>query len=209
MPSKFKQLLESIAREKAPGPSTTFSVLHVLRVIELIAEKTIGRSKLAEELKVGEGAVRTIIGRLKAAGLITTSKMGCTLTSKGLKIWNEYKLIFRKKVEIEKSELMPANFNIAILVKNYGHKAKSGMEQRDAAIKVGAKAATTIIFKEGRLIIPSVSNDAAEDFPNVANQIIELLQPEENDVIVIGSADSSDAAEYGTMAATWALLGDC
>jgi len=209
MPSKFKQLLESIAREKAPGPSITFSVLHMLRAMELIAEKTVGRSRLSEELKVGEGAVRTIIGRLKSSGLITTSKMGCALTSKGLKIWNEYKLIFRKKVEIEKGELMPANFNIAILVKNYGHKAKSGIEQRDAAIKVGAKGATTIIFKEGRLIIPSVSNDAAKDFPNIANQIIKLLQPEENDVIVIGSADSLDTAEYGTMAATWALLGDC
>jgi predicted transcriptional regulator len=209
MPSRFKQLLEKIAKEKAPGPFPTFSVLHILLAIELIAKKPIGRSKLAEELKVGEGAVRTVIDRLKTTGLITTSKMGCTLTDKGLKLWNEYKLIFNKKVKLERSELMPTNYNLAILVKNYGHEVKSGMEQRDAAIKVGAKGATTLIFRGGRLILPSVSDDAAKDFPKVTNQIMRLLQPDENDVIVIGGADSLDVAEYGAMAAAWTLLGDC
>ncbi len=209
MPHTFKQLLEKITGEKAPGPYPTFSVFHMLRAIELIAEKTIGRSKLAEELKVGEGTVRTIIGRLKDAGLITTSKAGCILTNEGSRLWNEYKTVFRRKVEIGKSELTIADYNFAILVKNCGDKVKSGMEQRDAAIMVGARGATTIMFKEGRLIVPSVSDNIAKDFPRAANQIIRLLQPEENDVIVIGSADSLGKAEYGTLAAAWTLINDC
>ncbi|MDH5459744.1 MAG: DUF4443 domain-containing protein [Candidatus Bathyarchaeota archaeon] len=209
MPYTFKQLLEKISSEKAPGPSPTFSTFHILHAIELIAEKTIGRSKLAEELKVGEGTVRTIIGRLKDAGLITTSKAGCLLTDKGVRFWNEYKTVFRKKVEIGKSELTIARYNFAILVKNCGDKVKSGMEQRDAAIMVGARGATTIMFKKGRLIVPSVSNDVTKDFPDAANQILRLLQPEENDVIIIGSADSLGKAEYGTLAAAWTLINDC
>ncbi len=209
MPSTFKQFLEKITREKAPGPSPTFSVFHMLRAIELMAEKTIGRSKLAEELKVGEGTVRTIISRLKDAGLIKTSKLGCFLTNKGLNYWNKYKTVFRKKVMIGKSDLTFADYNFAILVKNCGHKIKSGMKQRDAAIMVGAKGATTIMFKERRLILPSISDDVAKDFPEAANQITSLLQPEENDVIVIGSADSLEKAEYGTLAAAWTLVNDC
>jgi len=209
MPHKFKQLLEKITSEKAPGPSPSFSVLHILHAIELISEETIGRSKLAENLKVGEGTVRTIISRLKDANLIATSKAGCTLTNKGLRLWREYKSVFKKKIEIGKNELTLADYNFAVLVKNCGHEVKSGVEQRDAAVMAGAKGATTIMFKGGRLKIPSVSDDVAKDFPNAANQIVKLLEPEENDVVIIGSADSLGKAEYGTLAAAWTVLNDC
>lgn len=209
LPHELKQILEKITGEKAPGPSPTFSALHMLRAIELIAEKAIGRSKLAKELGVGEGAVRTMINRLKDVDLITTSKLGCALSSKGLELWNEYRTVFERKVEIGKNELTLAVYNVAILVKNRGHKVKSGMEQRDAGIMVGAKGATTIMFKAERLIIPSVSDNIAKDFPKAANQMVRLLRPEENDVIVVGSADSLVKAEYGALAAAWTLVNDC
>ncbi len=206
MPSSFKQILQEVTSEKAPGPSPAFSVFHVLRAIELLAEKTIGRSRLAEELKVGEGTMRTIISRLKDAGLIRTSKLGCILTGEGLKLWGEYKKVFRKKIKIGENELTLADYNFAILVKNYGNKVESGIKQRDAAVMVGANGATTIILKEGHLIIPSVSDDVAQDFPKAADQIVRLFQPEENDVIVIVSGYSSEKAEYGALAAAWTLV---
>jgi len=209
MSHTVKQPLEKITGEKAPGPFPTFSVFHVLRALELIAEKSIGRSKLAENLNVGEGAVRTMIGRLKDAGLIKTSKAGCALTNRGLRLWKEYKSIFKKKVKIGKSELALADYNFAILIKNCGHKVKTGVEQRDAAVRAGAKGATTITCREGRLIIPSVSNNVAKDFRKAANLIIRHLEPEENDVIVIGSAESLGKAEHGALAAAWTLLNDC
>jgi predicted transcriptional regulator len=209
MPYLFRQLLEKIVTEKAPGPSPTFSVFHLLRAIELIAEKTTGRSKLAEDLNVGEGAVRTVIGRLKDAGLVATSKAGCTLTNKGLELWKECKSVFEKQTEIGKSELAFASHNFAILMKNCGHKVKSGVEQRDAAVMAGARGATTIVLKKGCLILPSVSSDLAKDFPKAANQMRQLLEPQENDVIVIGSADNLAKAEYGALAAAWTLLDDC
>jgi predicted transcriptional regulator len=209
MPYKFKQLLESLASEKAPGPSPSFSVFHLLHAIELMAEKTMGRAKLADALNVGEGAVRTILDRLKDADLIIISKDGCTLTSEGIKLFKEYKSIFKKKIEITKNELALADYNFAILIKDHEHKVKSGVEQRDAAVMAGAKGATTIMFKGRRLKIPSVSDDVAKDFPDAANQIVKLLKPEENDVIVIGSADSLGKAEYGTLAAAWTFLDDC
>ena len=209
MPHTFKQTLQKITGEKAPGPSPSFSIFHMLRAMELIAETTIGRSKLAEELDIGEGTIRTIISRLKDSELITTSKLGRTLTSKGLKLWKEYKAVFKKKVKISKNELTLADYNFAILVKNHGHKVQSGMEQRDAAIMVGARGATTIMYKEGRLVIPPVSNNVAEYSTKWANQMVRLLQPEENDVIVIGSADSLVKAEYGALAAAWTFVNNC
>lgn len=208
MPGTFKGVLEKISNEKAPGPSPSFSLFHMLQAIELIAERPIGRNKLAENLNVGEGAIRTIIERLKDADLITMSRAGCTLTDKGVKLWKEYKSAL-KKIEIKKSELALAKYSSAILIKNSGHKIRSGVEQRDAAVKAGAKGATTIIFKERCLIIPSVSSNMINDFPMAANQIIRLLKPEENDAIVIGSGNTLGEAEHGVLAAAWMLLDDC
>jgi predicted transcriptional regulator len=209
MPYGFKQLLERITSEKVLGPSPSFSVFHLLLAIELISEKTIGRSRLAENLNVGEGAVRTIINRLKDANLVVTSKSGCALTDKGLRLLREYKSVFKKKIEIGKNELTLADCNFAILIKNSGHRVRSGVEQRDAAVMTGAKGATTIMFKEGCLKIPSVSSNVAKDFPKAANDIVRLLEPEENDVVIVGSADSLEKAEYGTLAAAWTVLNDC
>jgi predicted transcriptional regulator len=209
MPSKIKNLLEKIIGEKAPGPARTFSIFHVLRAIELLSEKPVGRGKLAQELSVGEGAVRTLINRLKEAGIVSTSKAGCQLTVKGLKLFEEYRKVFRKRAKIEKTKLMPTPFNSAMLARNCGDKVKSGIEQRDAAVRVGAKCVTTIIFKNGRLIIPSVCDDLSRDYPKIAEKLIELLQPEENDVIVVAGADNLELAEYGATAAAWALFEDC
>jgi predicted transcriptional regulator len=209
MPYMFKKHLEKVVGEKAPGPPPAFSVFHILRALELIAQKSTGRGKLADSLKVGEGTVRTIIGRLKDAGLVATSKAGCTLTDKGLKLFREYRSVFKKKIEIRKNELTIAKHSFAVLIKNCGHKIKSGVEQRDTAIMAGAKGATTILFKKGRLIIPTVSDDVAKDFPEAASQIMTSMNPEEDDVIIVSSADSLEKAEYGALAAAWMLLDDC
>lgn len=205
----FKQILEKIVRKRAPGPSPTFSIFHILYTLQLLAERTMGRSKLAERLGVGEGVIRSLIGRLKNADLIAISKRGCTLTSEGRMLWDEYKTIFKRKIQLGKSTLTLADYNFAVLAKNLGHKIGTGIEQRDAAIIVGARGATTIMFDDGRLKIPTVSDNLVEDFPKPAKRIVKLLQPEENDAIIIGSADSSLEAEYATLAAAWTLLGDC
>jgi predicted transcriptional regulator len=205
MPHQFRQILEQIAKAKTPGPSATFSVYHLLRALELIAKNPIGRAQLAAKLKVGEGAVRTIISRLRNARLVTTSKAGCALTEKGLDLWKDYQSLL-VKVEIGKNELTVANCSSAVLIKNCARKLKSGMEQRDAAVIAGARSATTIISRNGHLAIPSVSDNIARDFPRAAEQILSLLKPREEDAVVVASADSMEKAENGALAAAWTLL---
>ena len=207
MPSNFKQSLEKLAKEKAPGPNPSFSTFHFLRAIELIAEKPIGRNKLAHELGIGEGATRTLIGRLKDEGLTSISKAGCTLTKKGLELWNEYGSII-KKTRIEKNELTFAEYSFAVLVKKSGHKVRTGMEQRDAAIVAGARGATTILFKKGLLVFPAVDRNLKKDFPKASNQIARLLKPQEDDTIIVVSSDDLAKAEHGALAAAWTLV-DC
>jgi len=206
MTSQFKSFIESLASPKGPGPSTTFSMFHIFYALELVAKKPIGRNKLAEKLNVGEGAIRTIISRLKDSGLIVTSKEGCTLTDKGMKIWKNFETAFPKRVEIGKTALTTSEYNYAFLVKNKGHKVKSGIDQRDAAIMGGARRALVIVFKNGQLIIESISNSIEKDFPEAANVILRDLKPKDNDAIIIAGADNLLKAKRGAFAASWVLI---
>lgn len=202
---RLKRLLEELTREKAPGPSPSFLMVHIVKAIELIAERPIGRTNLSKELGLGEGATRTLVNRLKDYGLITVDRLGCVFTKEGKNLWNFLQKVFPKKIILEKSELTLASYNIAILVKELGNKVRLGMEQRDAALVVGAKGATTLIFKEGSLKFPSENREVAEDFPGIFKKLVSM-QPEENDAIIIGSADILAMAEYGALAAALSLL---
>jgi predicted transcriptional regulator len=207
MAASLKKFIQGIAGKKAPGPSTTFTVFHIFYALELMAKETLGRNKLAKKLNVGDGAVRTIISRLRNAGLIETSKEGCSLTKKGLEIWRQFEQVFPKRVEIQKSELSESEFNFAFLVKNSGQKVRSGIDQRDAAIIAGARKALVSVFKNGHLHIESVSDRIEKDYPKAASQILKQLAPEDNDVIIIAGADSALRAKRGAFAASWSLIG--
>jgi predicted transcriptional regulator len=208
MTFQFKRFIESLASPKGPGPSTTFSMFHIFYALELLAKKPIGRNKLAEKLDVGEGAIRTIISRLKGAGLIITSKEGCILTDKGLSIWKSFVEVYPKRAEIGKTALTTSKYNYAFLVKDKAHKVKSGIDQRDAAIMGGARRALVIVSKNGRLMIESVSNSIEDEFPEAASEILEKLNPEDNDVIIIAGADNLLKAKRGAFAASWVLIGN-
>ena len=206
MPVSLKKFIHQIAGKKAPGPSTTFTVFHIFYALKLIAQKPLGRNKLAEKLEVGDGAVRTIISRLKEEDLIETSKQGCNLTRKGLDIWKQFEEIFPKQMALPRSDLSSSEFNYAFLVKNCGQKVKSGINQRDAAIFAGALNALVIVYRNGHLCIESVSSRIEQDYPIVASQIINELKPEENDVIIVAGADSLLRAKRGVFAASWSLI---
>jgi hypothetical protein len=206
MASSLKKYMQQIAGKKAPGPSTTFTIFHIFYALELLSHKPLGRNKLAEKLEVGDGAVRTIISRLREAGLIETSKEGCNLTKKGTGTWMQFEEIFPQRVELPTSELTTSPFNYAFLVRNSRQKVESGINQRDAAIIAGARQALVMVFKNGHLCIESVSENVAGQYPKAAAQILKALTPQENDVVIVAGADSALKAKRGAFAAGWSLI---
>ena len=201
-----KKTIKQIVHEKAPGPSTSFSVFHVFYALELISGETIGRNRLAKKLEVGEGVVRTIINHLKEAKLIATSRQGCKLTNKGKKLWGKLEQLFPTRVEVERTKLNNSKYNFAFLVKDRGQKIKSGIDQRDAAIMGGAKRSIAIVSKGKKLAIESVSDDIKKDFPDATKKLLRKISPENNDVIIIAGADSKIKAKRGAFAASWILI---
>ncbi len=202
----LKKFINEVADKKAPGPSTTFTIFHIFYALELMSQKPLGRNRLADKLNVGDGAVRTIINRLKEAGLIETSKEGCLLTERGLDTWRQFEEFFPVRVDLPKSELSTSDFNYAFLVKNCGQKVQSGIDQRDAAIIAGARKAMVVVYRNGHLSIESVSENIAEQYPEAASQIIEELKPQDNDVIIVAGAETKLKAKRGAFVASWSLL---
>ncbi|MDT8783070.1 MAG: DUF4443 domain-containing protein [Candidatus Bathyarchaeota archaeon] len=202
----LKKFMNEVADKRAPGPSTTFTIFHIFYALELMSQKPLGRNRLADKLNVGDGAVRTIINRLKEAGLIETSKEGCLLTERGLDTWRQFEEFFPVRVDLPKSELSTSDFNYAFLVKNCGQKVQSGIDQRDAAIIAGARKAMVVVYRNGHLSIESVSDNIAEQYPEAANQILKELKPQDNDVIIVAGAETKLKAKRGAFAASWSLL---
>ncbi len=150
------QTLKSIALTEIKGPAPSFDIKDILLAIMAIDDSFIGRKKLAYTLGLGEGAIRTLISRLKDSGLIETLASGCRLTEKGLEV---YKQINSELMFFDAPSIIPTNLHLAGLVaKRLGDKIAKGLEERDTAVRAGAAGALILVAKKKRIIMPGVSD---------------------------------------------------
>jgi hypothetical protein len=80
------------------------------------------------------------------------------------------------------------------------------MEQRDIAIKSGASGATTLVFSDDRLRLPTGEENLYESMPSLHSELVSKLGPNQNDVIIVGSGESRNLAETGAKMAAIKLL---
>lgn len=160
------------------------------------------------ELDLGEGSVKTLVKHLKAHGLVENSNAGMWLTNKGKMIYSKLQNLMPKEISIPKCSISLGKFNHAILLKNVSYNIKSGIEQRDAAIKAGAVGATTLIFKHKRLEIPGTGEDFIKNDPEAYSLIMKKLEPEENDVVIIASSHNRKISEMAAKSTALYTLED-
>lgn len=207
MSMSFKVFLSELSSKKAPGPSPSFGILDLIRLFRLLAEsKSIGRGKISKILGLGEGVTRTMLARLAETSLIVISRKGCSLSQKGEALWRSIMEILPKTVEVKGAGLSFAPKNVAILIRGRADKVRSGIEQRDLAVSSGAKGAITIIYKNGKMIIPGVGADLEKEYPAAFEEIMHLMEPKDGDVIIISGADTLKEAEYGALAAALSII---
>jgi hypothetical protein len=63
-----------------------------------------------------------------------------------------------------------------------------------------------MVYRNGHLKIETVIEDMEKQYPKTTKQMLEQLQPQENDAIVVASAESSLRAKRGAFAASWSLI---
>ena len=196
----YIMMLERVASRYAPSRALSFDHVHVFAALQRIGNKGItSRNALCSGLVLGEGTVKTLVKHLKMQGLIETSNRGTKMTAKGKGIYEGLLSAIPAEMSLPKCSVALSKFNYAVLVREFGFAVRLGIEQRDAAIKMGATGATTLLFKDNKFVMPAASsNDSLKKEHEVRRMLVEKLNPRDGDVIIIGSADSNERiAELG------------
>lgn len=206
-PLSLLDTIERVTRKIAPGPAPAFNEAHVVKALEIIGKyEPVGRIKLSKKVGLGEGTTRTLLKHLRSEGMTQSSRSGISLSKEGKSLFSDLRSKLSESVEVPSSPLTVGAFNIAVLVRDSAPAIGSGMEQRDAAIKTGALGATTLVFSSSKLALPHGEENLSESMPELHDKLVDSFNPEENDVIIVGSGSNRDLAEIGAKMAAIKLL---
>jgi hypothetical protein len=190
---KYVKMLENISGRYAPSRVLSFDIVHVFKALQLMENREhVSRDLLRQELGLGEGTIKTLLKHLKMHDMIKSTNAGTKMTSKATTTFSELLSHIPIETNLPKCSIALGKFNYVVLLKQFSFAIKSGIEQRDSAIKMGALGATTMLFKDGKFVMPGSNYESLKKEPYIHRLLIERLKPEENDVIIIGSDDMSE-----------------
>jgi len=185
------------------GPTFRFSDANVYWALHTLSDgRRIGRKRLAEIIGVGEGSMRKIVDTLKERNLISVRQTGITITKVGQVFLDNVPI---KVVDVKLEESVVGMYSQGILVMGVAEKVHNGMQQRDAGIKAGAAGCTTIVIRDGSLTVPPDWNIDEKD-PDNAYIIRRDTGITQNDIIIIGSADTKILAIEAAVKAAFELI---
>ena len=211
MESPLKKQIQAVLASDYRGPRAAYGEVDVLKALFAIGNSpsSMGRFRLGQVTGLGQGEVRTLISRLKEAGLITVDSKGCALTEKGKKKFDSISRVIPHSSSVEAGDLNLGKNAWSVIVRNKGSKVRKGLEQRDASIRAGATGALTVIYTLGKFRIPSEKgpSDCEALGPSEPwTTIRKNFKPKRGDVVIVSGADSSSLAEEGALAVALTVL---
>ena len=124
-----------------------YSIVDVLYALYLLYEKPMGRFSLMNELGLNEASIKTLLKRMKSYGLVEKTTKGHALTGIGKNIAGA----LRKKITLiypYRHEIFDGKNIVLAVVKKACKKVKTGIEQRDAAMRYDSFIVTLIFNKK-------------------------------------------------------------
>ena len=180
------------------GPMFRFNDANVYWALYILSDgRRMGRKRLADEVGVGEGSMRRIIDTLKEWDFINIKQTGITITKAGLSFLEQIPI---RPVDIFVEGSVAGACQQGVLVLGGADKVVNGMEQRDAGIKVGADGCTTIVIRDGVLMIPPDWN-MDEKTPELAYKIRKEIGLTQSDALIIGGGENQTVATEAALTA--------
>ncbi len=177
-----------------------FSDYDLIRALILIHEKPLGRNQLMQRLELSEASTRSLMKKLSSAKFVKKTTKGIALNKEGKAFVHKIRAVLNGPVHIDFG-----NFSAAFKVSNSASMINLGLEQRDAAIRVGAEGCLVLVFKNNKLILPGV--DSVETvYHDIFSGIQQNFKLSENDVIIVAFANTKRLAECGAFSAAKTLL---
>lgn len=185
------------------GPMFRFNDADIYWALHTLSDgRRMGRKKLADTIGIGEGSMRRIVETLKDWNFILVKQTGITITKAGMSFLNQIPI---RVVDVSIPESVMGEFSQGVLVLGAEGKIDNGMQQRDAGIKAGAAGCTTIIIRDGILLIPPDWN-LDEKSPELAYKVRKDTGITGSDVLIIGSANTKSLAIQAALNAAFDLF---
>ncbi len=185
------------------GPMFRFTDANVYYSLYLLADgKRLGRKKLAELVGVGEGSMRRILEKFRDWNFVSIKQTGISITKAGLVFLDQLPL---RLIDVNLGQSVMGDFSQGVIVYGVSSKIVNGMQQRDAGIKAGAEGCTTIVIRDGKLMIPPDWN-MDEQTPELAYKLRKESGITEDDAIIVGSGNSKIVAIEAALNAAFELI---
>ncbi len=209
MLKEIKTLQDIVAR-RGSSRTLTFSAPHVLKSIFCFGnQKYVSRATFCREVCLGQGAVKTLILHLKEYGVVSSIRSGTFLTKKGARLATEFYRAMPSQDFIKDCHMTNGRYNYAIrLKKEYVSKLGNGMQQRDYAILYGASDSLTLIFEGNEFFFSGDSRICFSARSQTGRELIGLLNPENQDIVIITSSDDRFVAEISAINTALQTLGE-
>ena len=194
--------MSAVSRNKFGGPIPKFTDYHLWKTLMLLdTEYPLGRKRLSAMLEIGEGSTRTIINMLNDEKYIQIERSGILLNSKGQQLKES---VYFDVSPVETSEITINTCDCAVRIPFASKRVTFGCEERDAAIKSGATGATTLVCKNGNIIFPGSDYLVSKV---IDKALRDKFQINNDDVIIIGTANNPHDAECGAVSAALNVIG--
>ena len=185
------------------GPMFRFTDANVYYALYVLSDgKRIGRKKLAEEAGVGEGSMRRILDKFREWNFVQIKQTGISITKAGLVFLDQIPV---RLIDVDLQGSVVGDFTQGVIVYGASSKIVNGMQQRDAGIKAGAEGCTTIVIRDGKLMIPPDWN-MDEQTPELAYKTRKDTGITADDVIIVGGGSSKTAAVEAVLNAAFELV---
>ena len=199
----LRQILASDYR----GPRAVFTQVDVLKALVTIGDSgSVGRGRLGTITGLGQGEVRTLIRRLKENQMIEIEANGCRLSKKGIKEYTKLKSLLSWSSRVDVVPLGLGERGWAVVIRGAAKRVRLGIEQRDEAIKAGAKGAFTANFVSSRFTVPGEGTDCEKEGAREPWVSIRRDSPRDGDAIIVTGSEREADAENGALAAFLTLV---
>ena len=204
----YVKALTKVASRYAPSRMLSFELIHVFKVFQLLDQNgRVSRESLGQDLGLGKGTTRTLLKHMKMQGLVQSTNGGTRLTHKGRTISSELFRYIPRESAVPRCSIALGKYNYAVLLREFGFAVKSGIEQRDAAIRMGAIGATTLLYKNQQFLMPGKISNSLSNEIDIAILLVNNLRPTDGDVVIIGSdSNNKKTAELAAKSAALATI---
>lgn len=185
------------------GPSYRFDDTDLFTILDYLSKgKRVGREKICNHLEMGEGSTRKLVGLMRDYDMLKVEQPGITITRFGKKV---YEMTGMRLTEVNMQDQALGQHQIGVVVKNVGEKIRNGVEQRNVGIKSGGCGCTTLLVRNGKLLI-APDWDMSENKPELAQMIISQCNLDEGDTLIVGGGETRRKARVSAVSATLEIL---